>query len=157
MIFIIQNKPAFGFIDALVSKARMAADILIAKREFVFQSAKKLEQQAVNILINTAEKKKCAEEPLNNSYNENENRKEFLKQYVHGLEEMMFMTHHKVRQPVANILGMVNLIDEYANSPEELKKIVDYMKQSALDLDAFTRELTTFVANLEQRGKNKSS
>ena len=107
------------------------------------------------MLSNAAEKKKCADNVLGDDYNEDENRKEFLKQHVHGLEEMMFMTHHKVRQPVANILGMVNLIEQYANSPDELKKIVDYMKQSALDLDAFTRELTTFVANLEQKGKNK--
>jgi len=89
------------------------------------------------------------------AFKESEKHEKFLKDYVQGLEEMMFMTHHKVRQPVANILGMVMLMDEYANSPEELKKIAGYMKQSALHLDAFTRELTAFVSSLEQKEKRK--
>jgi hypothetical protein len=89
------------------------------------------------------------------AFKENEKHEKFLKDYVHGLEEMMFMAHHKVRQPVANILGMAMLMDEYANSPEELKKIAGYMKQSALHLDDFTRELTAFVSNLEQKEKHK--
>ncbi len=89
------------------------------------------------------------------AFKKSDKHEEFLKDYVHGLEEMMFMTHHKVRQPVANILGMAILMDEYSNSPEELKKIAGYMKQSALHLDAFTRELTAFVSNLEQKEKHK--
>ncbi len=89
------------------------------------------------------------------AFKESAKHEKFLKDYVHGLEEMMFMTHHKVRQPVANIIGMAILMDEYANSPEELKKIAGYMKQSALHLDAFTRELTAFVSSLEQKEKRK--
>ncbi len=160
MISIIHNQPAFNFINTLVSKFRIAGDSFLSKKEFVFQNKRKDKKQAAplitinDILAESAPTQKLAT-GFTGAFNEHNNHEEFLKDYVHGLEEMMFMTHHKVRQPVANILGMVTLIDEYANSPDELKKIVDYMKQSALDLDAFTRELTTFVSNLEQKGKNK--
>jgi hypothetical protein len=106
-------------------------------------------------LIPTGTEQKKRTDKLTNADNESEKREEFLNEYVRDLEEMMFMTHHKVRQPVANIIGMANLIDKYANSPRELKKIAEYMKQSALDLDAFTQELTAFIKNLEQKGKNK--
>ena len=69
--------------------------------------------------------------------------------YLKGLEKMLFMTSHKVRQPVANILGVSNLLDNNLTSPDELGKIVGYMKQSAMSLDTFTKELTTFIQDLK--------
>jgi signal transduction histidine kinase len=78
-------------------------------------------------------------------------KEEFLKGYIDGLKEMVSITNHKVRQPVANIIGMAYLIDEDIRSPEVLKKITGYMRQSAVDLEAFTRELTDFIYNLEQQ------
>lgn len=69
--------------------------------------------------------------------------------YIKGLEEMIFMTSHKVRQPVAHILGISILLNDSVNSQEDLNKMVGYMKESALSLDAFTKELTTFIKKLE--------
>ena len=66
---------------------------------------------------------------------------------------MMFMTSHKVRQPIANIIGISNLLDDSVNSSDDLKKIADYIKQSALSLDAFTKELTQLMSDLEQTVK----
>ncbi|MEH6407347.1 MAG: diguanylate cyclase, partial [Leeuwenhoekiella sp.] len=72
-----------------------------------------------------------------------------------GLEEMMFITSHKVRQPVAHILGVSILLDLNTDySLVELKNIVSYIKHSAVALDDFTREISTFMANLEMRIKN---
>ncbi|MES2376233.1 MAG: hypothetical protein V4553_06635 [Bacteroidota bacterium] len=161
MISITQNPPAINFITGLNNRIRIAGGALIAKVEFVFQSQRKDKPTddvlAINALATAAtQTKQQLNQLLGNNDNENEKREQFLKEYVHGLEAMMFMTHHKVRQPVANILGMANLIEKHANSPDELKKIADYMKQSALDLDMFTRELTKFVSDLEQKGKNNS-
>lgn len=69
--------------------------------------------------------------------------------YLKGLEKMLFMTSHKVRQPVANILGISYLLDKNLVTIAELGKIVNYMKQSVLSLDIFTKELTTFIENLK--------
>jgi signal transduction histidine kinase len=161
MISIPQNPPAINFITGLNNRIRVAGGELMAKVEFVFQNQRKDDPAddvlALNALATAAtQTKQQLNQLIGNNNNENEKREQFLKEYVHGLEAMMFMTHHKVRQPVANILGMANLIEKHANSPDELKKIADYMKQSALDLDMFTRELTKFVSDLEQKGKDNS-
>jgi signal transduction histidine kinase len=161
MITISQNPPAINFITALNNRIRVVGGALIAKAEFVLQNQRKDKPTddvlAINALATAAtQTKQQLNQLIGDNDNENEKREQFLKEYVHGLEAMMFMTHHKVRQPVANILGMANLIEKHANSPEELKKIADYMKQSALDLDMFTRELTKFVSDLEQKGKDNS-
>jgi hypothetical protein len=63
----------------------------------------------------------------------------------------MFITSHKVRAPIANILGLSSLLDQYLNSPTKLKEVVTYMKQSATSLDAFTKELTAFIVSLKKR------
>jgi signal transduction histidine kinase len=67
-----------------------------------------------------------------------------------SIEEMLFITSHKMRQPVAHILGVSNLL-EGDISPEELKKIVAYMKKSAIMMDTFTEELTTYMHAIKQK------
>ncbi|NNU33196.1 hypothetical protein HK413_01595 [Mucilaginibacter sp. S1162] len=138
MISIPQNPSAINFITGLNNRIRIAGGELMAKLEFVFQNQRKDDAEddvhALNVLATAAtQTKQQLKQLIGNNNNENEKREQFLKEYVHGLEAMMFMTHHKVRQPVANILGMANLIEKHANSPDELKKIADYMKQSAHD------------------------
>lgn len=71
-------------------------------------------------------------------------------EYIHGLEEMLFMTSHRVRQPITQILGMSNLLEK-KNSQEDLQKITSYMKQSLRSLDVFTKELTLFINDLHGR------
>ncbi|MFM6975369.1 MAG: PAS domain-containing protein [Sphingobacteriaceae bacterium] len=73
------------------------------------------------------------------------------KKYTQDLEEMIFITSHKVRQPVSNILGLSALLDSASISLEELKNISGYMKQSAIKLDNFTKELTNFIEELKIR------
>lgn len=70
-----------------------------------------------------------------------------IKYYITKLEEMLFMTSHKVRQPVVSILGLANILESQMDNPGELKIIVNFMKQSAQNLDDFTRELNVFISN----------
>lgn len=80
-----------------------------------------------------------------------------LKLYTKNLEEIIFSLSHKVRQPVAHILGVSNLLDNEIITKEELKKITGYMKESALNLDKFTRELTELVAATKHKpAENKN-
>lgn len=68
-----------------------------------------------------------------------------MKNHVLKIEEMMQMTSHRVRQPVAHILGMTELINKSNNTQAELSKISNYMKQAAISLNDFTKELTDFM------------
>ncbi|MDZ4823391.1 MAG: GAF domain-containing protein [Flavobacteriales bacterium] len=65
--------------------------------------------------------------------------------HIRTMEEILFKTSHEVRQPVANILGIAQIMNSSRQSPDEMKELVDYMKSSATSLDAFTRELTEFI------------
>ena len=67
------------------------------------------------------------------------------KQYTNRMEEMIFITSHKVRQPVTQILGITNLLNCSDSSKKELTKMCGFIKQSALSLDEFTKELTLFM------------
>lgn len=66
--------------------------------------------------------------------------------YVKALEEMLYMTSHRVRKPLATCLGIFNLLDSTKElRQEDLRKAVLYLKSSADELDDFTRELTGFM------------
>lgn len=79
-----------------------------------------------------------------------------LKQHVKDLEEILFSLSHKVRQPVAHIIGIANLLDNKVISMEELNKIVGYMKGSAGLLDNFTKELTILATDMKNKKENKN-
>ncbi|MBC8984177.1 PAS domain S-box protein [Pedobacter sp. N36a] len=67
------------------------------------------------------------------------------KDQVNAMEEMLFKISHELRQPVVKILGLSDLIDDSRNSPEDLKIIIEGIKESAIMLDNYTRELAGFV------------
>lgn len=72
-------------------------------------------------------------------------------EYINGLEEMLFMTSHRVRQPITQIMGMSNLLELQKTTQDDLRKITGYMKQSLRSLDLFTKELTAFMNELQDR------
>ena len=72
-------------------------------------------------------------------------------EYIQGLEEMLFMTSHQVRQPVTQMLGMTSLIDRKECTQEDLLQISIYMKSSLNSLNQFTKELTQFLHELQDR------
>ncbi len=119
-------------------KENRAAELIIANEELAFQNQEK-ENRAAELIAANLELKKAEEYQI---------------EYIKGLEEMMFMTSHKVRQPIANILGLSYLLHHQSvNSPDDLKESLDFIKQSALSLDTFTKELTQFIFNLGEKGK----
>lgn len=119
-------------------KEKRAAELIIANKELLFQNKEK-EKQSAELIVANLELKKA---------------EEYQKEYINGLEEMMFITSHKVRQPIANILGLSYLLNtQSVNSPDELQEYLDYIKESALNLDTFTKELTQFIFNLGEKGK----
>ena len=75
-------------------------------------------------------------------------------EHAKNLEKMIYMTSHKVRQPVAHILGVANLLETTVRTQQELNEIIGYMKQSALSLDEFTKELSNYIHDLKLKGEN---
>ena len=76
-------------------------------------------------------------------------------EYIKGLEEVIFMTSHRVRQPISQILGFSNLLDTAHASREELKQICGYMKRAVLALDNFTRELTQVIYQMKKKAEDQ--
>ena len=64
---------------------------------------------------------------------------------------MLYMTSLKVGQPVSNIIGLSDLLADETLAQIELKEICDFMKESAIQLDEFTTELTTYIKNLKKQ------
>ncbi len=67
--------------------------------------------------------------------------------YIRSLEEMAFITSHKIRKPVTNIKGMVSIIEDIDLDKSEFSKIKEYLKTSSEELDSFTFELNDFIYN----------
>lgn len=69
--------------------------------------------------------------------------------YLNGLERILFMTSHNLRQPITQVQGLVALLKDSRNNPEEFDKIIHYLQASAEALDHHTREITGYVHAME--------
>lgn len=78
------------------------------------------------------------------------------KAFIAGLRQMMFMTSQRVRQPISNIIGVINLIENSKLSAEELREFVGWMKESAQSLDTFMRELIDFIHEQDVKVRNNN-
>jgi signal transduction histidine kinase len=73
-------------------------------------------------------------------------------EYLKAMEEMLFITSHKVRKPVANIFALAEIINvEDDLSETELKVICQHFISSANDLDDVTNELNSFIKEAGQK------
>jgi signal transduction histidine kinase len=137
-------------------KEKRAAELIIANRELAYQNEEK-EKRAAELIIanrelayqNEEKEKRAAELLITN--NELKKVEEYLKDYIKGLEEIMFMTSHKIRGPLTNILGISIILNDYLDEPDKLKTFVEYIQQSALSIDALTKELATYIVALEKK------
>jgi signal transduction histidine kinase len=76
-------------------------------------------------------------------------------QQLKSLGGMLYLLSHKVRAPLASILGITEVIKE--DGPEisiaELKTRCEYLFSSANDLDAFVKELNAFMDKAEKESR----
>jgi len=136
------------------------AELLIAHNELVYQNQEK-EKRAIELSLaykelsfQKIEKNKRITE-LTFVSKELEKAEKYQSDYVLGLKEIMYITSHNVRLPLANIIGISELLNQIDNTPEEINICIDYLKQSALSLETSTKELAFYIANLEQISVNK--
>lgn len=64
--------------------------------------------------------------------------------YLSAMEQMVSDLSHKLRKPVATMLGLVQLIDEEKNLAD-LKKILSYLRESTAEMDECIKQMTSFI------------
>lgn len=67
--------------------------------------------------------------------------------HIRTLEEILQKNSHRVRQPVAQLLGIAQILDHSMENENELREMLSYIKVSVSQLDSYTRELNDFVFN----------
>lgn len=73
-------------------------------------------------------------------------------EYTQKLKDILYMTSHRVRSPLATCMGLMNMISEdKVYTQEELKGMVTHLKSSAQQLNEFTKDLTDYLLMLEKR------
>ncbi len=74
-------------------------------------------------------------------------------QYINALEHMLVMTSHQVRRPVANILGILEIIsnDSFGLSKTEIKDGFGNLRFSANQLDCYIKELSAFIEQSQEK------
>lgn len=83
-----------------------------------------------------------------------ESRRRQNEEYIKSMEQMLYITSHKVRSPACSILGLLEIAD--ISSPEEQAMLWDFIRNAATEMDAFTRELNDFVYHMEQEHRKES-
>ncbi len=76
------------------------------------------------------------------------------KEYIKSLEDLLYLTSHRLRKPVSGFLGLRNILEADAElSHDELKQMLEHMKLSINELDQYTKELTTQLHEMKEKGK----
>ncbi|PKH67926.1 hypothetical protein CXF59_05455 [Flavobacterium sp. ALD4] len=57
-----------------------------------------------------------------------ERNQEYQKEYIEGIEMMIYMSSHQIRQPIVNIPGSSQLIHLSTETKLDLKQTLDYIK-----------------------------
>ncbi|WP_158857824.1 diguanylate cyclase [Lunatibacter salilacus] len=132
-------------------------EVLKANKELATQYHQKQQKDEELVIVQNEltlqyEAKKELASELTLAYLDLVKTEDALRVHIDGLEDMITMISHNVRQPITQILGISNLLDvsmEY--TPDELKTIVNYLKTSVLDLDHFTKEFTVYMQNIYKK------
>lgn len=73
-------------------------------------------------------------------------------EYNQKLKDILYMTSHRVRSPLATCMGLLNMVSEdKVPSADELKDMIKHLKASAQQLNEFTKDLTDYLLMLEKR------
>ena len=80
------------------------------------------------------------------------------RQHLQALKEILFITSHRVRKPVANVLGLTEVIsnDNMALTAADLKNSYQYLLSSAKELDSIIKELNAFIEQTEHQNSTDS-
>ncbi|RZK11167.1 MAG: hypothetical protein EOO46_07715 [Flavobacterium sp.] len=116
---------------------RQIIELVVANKVLAFQNKENIKYEA----------------ELKTAHNSLTKIQRLQKKYIKGLEEMMFLTSHAVRKPVANIIGIATQLDN-SRLPKSCRKLIECLKISASSLDVFTQQLTAKINTLKKKGSS---
>jgi len=71
------------------------------------------------------------------------------KNHVDSLEALLVMTSQKVRRPLTLCLHQIDQLDLDHLDHQNIVQVFESLRSSAAEIDRFTRELTTFIRDME--------
>ena len=98
-------------------------------------------KEGLTILSNDITQRKLAEKEKN--------------EYCQNIERLLFTMSHHLRQPVVQILGLVNLLKTKGIHEEESEKILLFIEESVSAMDRCTRELTHDLDKMKTKSSGK--
>lgn len=72
-------------------------------------------------------------------------------EYTDSLKTILTQMSHKMRKPITSCLGLMDIMEKKELVQEELVKTIQYFKQSARELDDYSKELSVFIAEAEKK------
>ncbi|HCL04925.1 MAG TPA: hypothetical protein DHW64_02710 [Chitinophagaceae bacterium] len=76
-----------------------------------------------------------------------------IQKHVEALKEIAKIQSHEIRRPVANIIGLTDLMDFKQKTVDENEQILQYLRMSALELD----QIISKIVDKTQFGEEKRS
>jgi transcriptional regulator with PAS, ATPase and Fis domain len=64
--------------------------------------------------------------------------------YIKTIEDLVFMNAHKIRRPVASIIGLMNVFDKNITH-DDFAKLKEYLTKAAKELDSVTKEANDYI------------
>ena len=75
---------------------------------------------------------------------------QMIRRQVNALKEIAWIQSHQVRKPLANIMGLVELMDPVKCPNTEMEEIIPYVKESCDELDAMVRKVIDRSADIKR-------
>jgi PAS domain S-box-containing protein len=75
---------------------------------------------------------------------------QMIRRQVNTLKEIAWIQSHQVRKPLANIMGLVELMDPIKCPNTEMEEIIPYVKESCDELDAMVRKVIDRSADIKR-------
>lgn len=97
-------------------------------------------EEGITILSNDITLRKLAEKEKN--------------EYCQNIERLLFTMSHHLRQPVVQVLGLVNLLKSQSMNKEESEKILQFIEESVSAMDRCTREITHDLDKMKTKSKS---
>jgi light-regulated signal transduction histidine kinase (bacteriophytochrome) len=72
-----------------------------------------------------------------------------------GLREIAWTQSHVVRAPLARMMGLINMIEEYDHSKFEIKDVLKEIKKSGTELDQIIREIVKKTETIKKNMENE--